>query len=105
MIRPLLRKVIPSVRQCIVVKVLHTDFYLTDKEFLSYLQTLAPKDMLYDYTFMYVFKNFDKDTHIFRYSFVYSSKWLQSTSLKSFGLTPKSLVAFYNRISLPLLFN
>lgn len=103
--RPILRKVIPSVKQCIIQKLLFTDFYLTDKEFLSYLQTLSPKDMIYDYTFMYVFKSFDKDTHIYRYSFVYSSKWLQSTSLKSLGVTPNSLVAFYNRLSLPLLFN
>ena len=100
MTRPSLKKEHTSLKKCTLQKLLFTQIPLTSKEYLPYLQTLAPKDSLPDYTFMYVFKRFDKDKLIYRYSFVYSLDWLDDTSLYLLDVTPISLVAFYNRFSL-----
>lgn len=101
MTRPILNKDHTSLKKRTIQKLLITEYSLSNKDYLPYLLTLAPNDLLPDYTFMYVFKRFVKDKLMYRYTFVYSSDWLDDTSLYLLDVTPTSLVSFYNRFSLP----
>lgn len=85
------KKRITACSQCIVSKSLTSDFRLLDFPF--YLGVLCPK--YFRPRFYYVFVNEDKDRKLFHYTFIFTSKWLQSQSLRQFQVEPCKLVAFY----------
>lgn len=85
------KKLITACSQCIVSKQLTTDFRIDN--YAYYLGVLAPRYIAPK--FYYVFVSEDKSTKKFHYTFIYTSKWLQSQSLKQFQVQPCQLVAFY----------
>lgn len=85
--------------QCIVSKSLTSDFRLSN--FPYYLGILCPP--YFRPRFYYVFLSEDKDRNLFHYTFIYTSKWLQSQSLRQFQVEPCKLVAFYNFESIGIL--
>lgn len=86
------KKRITACNQCIVSKSLTSNFRLSN--FPYYLGILCPP--YFKPRFYYVFLSEDKDKHLFHYTFIYTSKWLQSQSLRQFHVEPCRLVAFYN---------
>lgn len=85
------KKRITACNQCIVSKSLKSDFRLTNLPY--YLGILCPP--YFRPRFYYVFLSEDKVTKLFNYTFIYTSKWLQSQSLRQFQVEPCKLVAFY----------
>lgn len=85
--------------QCIVSKPLTSNFFLTNLPY--YLGILCPPH--FNPRFFYVFLSVDKANHLYHYTFIYTSKWLQSQSLRQYQVEPCRLVAFFNSDSIGLL--
>lgn len=93
------KKRVTACNQCIVSKSLTSDFRLTNLPY--YLGILCPS--YFRPRFYYVFLSEDKVKKLFNYTFIFTSKWLQSQSLRQFQVVPCKLVAFYNFESIGLL--
>nr|CAI9749970.1 hypothetical protein TLHOJNLA_TLHOJNLA_CDS_0003 [Microvirus sp.] len=93
------KKRVTACCQTIVSKSLTSDFRLDD--YAYYLGVLCPRN--FRPRFYYVFVSEDKNTNLFHYTFIYTSKWLQSQSLRQFQVQPCTLVAFFNFDSIGLL--
>lgn len=93
------KKRVTACNQCIVSKSLKSDFRLTNLPY--YLGILCPP--YFRPRFYYVFLNEDKVKKLFNYTFIFTSKWLQSQSLRQFQIEPCKLVAFYNFESIGIL--
>lgn len=94
------KKRVTACSQCIVSKRLTTDFRIDD--YAYFLGVLAPRFM--SPKFYYVFVSEDKNTKLFYYTFIYTTKWLQSQSLRQFQVEPCKLVAFYNFAAIGILY-
>jgi hypothetical protein len=93
------KKRVTACNQCIVSKSLTSDFRLSN--FPYYLGILCPP--YFRPRFFYVFLSEDKVKKLFNYTFIYTSKWLQSQSLRQLQVEPCKLVAFYNFESIGIL--
>ena len=85
--------------QCIVSKSLTSDFLLSNLPY--YLGILCPP--YFRPRFYYVFLSEDKARSLFHYTFIFTSKWLNSHPLRQLQAEPRKLVAFFSYDSIGLL--